>query len=219
MTEAVDRLRFPLLPGANGYVYFIGHTEGDIVKIGRTIGTVIRRLDELRRMSPRPESLIVRAAIPADSKEDLFNSERALHELFAAERKHGEWFEHTTRLEVGIATAIACWGVPGKDGLPSGINEITQTHRDFEEAVSNWNDHVRTWYERWKHLTDGRLPALREHVPHSLPLAAPLPVQLRPKVPTWATAERPATATVQEIANVVRRNESDWLTLAQQGAA
>lgn len=216
MSETVERVRLPLLPGAFGFVYFIGHADGDVVKIGRTKGAIAGRLRDLRAMSPRPDSLIVRAAIPAGSANDLNEAERTLHTLFDAERQHGEWFEHSSRIDWAISLVLSSWGAPESDGTPGGIRLIRDAVSDIERCVEDWNLLVKEWHTRWRHLTDEKLPTLRQHVPHSLPCVTSLPVRIGVKLPTWASVESPALATVAEIQRYVARQTREFLELEAQ---
>jgi hypothetical protein len=67
-----------------GTIYFIGGTIGAI-KIGFTT-TLDVRLRRLRANSPIPLSILA-------SKQGVAWDERAYHQLFAAHRLHGEWFD------------------------------------------------------------------------------------------------------------------------------
>lgn len=71
-----------------GHVYIICATGTNLYKIGRTDGSVEKRLQEIQGMSPVPLTLI------ASAETFVFvEIEAQLHSDFAGYRKHGEWFE------------------------------------------------------------------------------------------------------------------------------
>lgn len=78
-------------------VYAIGSPRGGLVKIGFT-GDVLRRLVTLQAHSP--EALIVLVTVPGG-----IETEAALHERFAEDRRHGEWFDRSVSLLRWIADA------------------------------------------------------------------------------------------------------------------
>jgi hypothetical protein len=69
-------------------VYFIQAATGGLVKIG-VAGDPVARLAEIQRMCPIP--LRILGTLPGVGQA----GESALHRRFAAERRHGEWFELT----------------------------------------------------------------------------------------------------------------------------
>lgn len=77
-------MSFPLVP----VVYFVGAAPvSPLVKIGYT-RDLPARFDSLCSGSPVPLTLL--AVVPAVRCRE---AEEALHEMFAAERAHGEWFD------------------------------------------------------------------------------------------------------------------------------
>ena len=68
-----------------GLVYIVGVWSLEYVKIGRTSGDVRRRIANLQTACPlaRRLALVLRGGVAL---------ERELHERFAAQRVHGEWF-------------------------------------------------------------------------------------------------------------------------------
>jgi hypothetical protein len=79
-----------------GFVYFI--SGGGLIKIGRAFNP-FSRLKDLQLGSP--VKLTLGCAVPGGA--DL---EGTLHQFFAAERQHGEWFHPSGRLTVYRARAI-----------------------------------------------------------------------------------------------------------------
>jgi len=71
--------------GGARWVYVIGNADSRLVKIG-TSRDVAQRLSNLQIGSPSPLHLIMCVRTNAFA-------ERALHEHFAANRRHGEWFD------------------------------------------------------------------------------------------------------------------------------
>lgn len=70
-----------------GTVYVAGAPDAyRLVKIGYTSGTVDRRLNQIRTMSPVPIRELW-------STPGTLQTEGALHATFAAQRVHGEWFD------------------------------------------------------------------------------------------------------------------------------
>lgn len=82
-----------------GWCYIYVLRDGDIVKIGRAVN-VKQRLTELKTGHHRPLTLM--AAIPAHAA-----LEAAIHERFARERQHGEWFVLSDSLRRFIEQAAA----------------------------------------------------------------------------------------------------------------
>lgn len=202
MLRRGSAIRLPAsLPGRGGYVYFFANGTNEIVKIGRTSGTIAKRLEDIRRMSPvDPESLTCRAAIPALNARELNAAERDLHALFDSERRHGEWFTLSDRIEIAVQTALEAWGVPTEPLLHSAATLRLQDHlHDLEAAVEDWNLLVSGWYHRWRHLTADRLQPLGRKSDMSLPLAHSLPVPIFDRLPKWDGDDGSAVATVELI--------------------
>lgn len=89
-------------------VYFIQAAEAARVKIGYSADPP-GRLDELSTGSPVPLALI--AVMPGDPSD-----EAQLHERFAADRTHGEWFRRSPEIEAFIAEMIEQHGAPAARG-------------------------------------------------------------------------------------------------------
>lgn len=90
-------VRPPKIPlHAAGYVYFV--YSGGLIKIGFSKDP-FRRIDELRTglATPVDKFLVVRGHKHA---------ERKLHDRFAAERNHREWFKPTAMLEALILDMV-----------------------------------------------------------------------------------------------------------------
>lgn len=79
--------RFPRGP----LVYFVAPRYGGLIKIGFTAGDLEERLGGLQCGSPVP--LVVRAWRFGDQ-----SLEKELHDRFAPDRRHGEWFSPTMPL-------------------------------------------------------------------------------------------------------------------------
>jgi hypothetical protein len=89
---------------AGSVVYFISEVGGDRVKIG-TSRHFPQRLAYLRFYGAR--QLRVEALIPGS-----FPEERRLHEVFAADRAHGEWFAWSDDLREFIDVLREGYGTP-----------------------------------------------------------------------------------------------------------
>lgn len=92
MTKGRDLL--PDLPGfawEEGTIYYLMCSETGRMKIGYTRGDVQKRLKSLQTGSPT--KLRVAAIHPGTPE-----SERRLHEQFAEDRLHGEWFDISPEL-------------------------------------------------------------------------------------------------------------------------
>lgn len=93
-----------------GYVYFIGNREHDLVKIGFTGGDPKRRLNALQTSCPyKLEILLVVDGDP--------QWERSFHTFCAESRLHGEWFRLSGRAEdIMEAFRFFYQAVDGTDG-------------------------------------------------------------------------------------------------------
>lgn len=85
--------------GPSGWVYFIMCPETQRCKIGFTKGDAQKRLSSLQTGSASELSLV--AMHPG-----TIETERALHEKFAASRLHGEWFELTNELRAYLTVTL-----------------------------------------------------------------------------------------------------------------
>ena len=111
------------------YVYFIEADNG-LVKIGKS-KDVRKRLSALRGASP----INLRLLFSIDCNGQAIKTEKHFHKMFAAKRKHGEWFglnkkekmdimrmgvDATGRIEVDDFVCPSCLkSVRGKAGLTS----------------------------------------------------------------------------------------------------
>lgn len=84
-------------PWLSGYVYFVGGGKSGLIKIGYANDTK-KRLAGLQVGSPEILSLLAEIKVP-------HNIEKWLHKLFAEDRRHGEWFQETSRLIAVIDAA------------------------------------------------------------------------------------------------------------------
>ena len=105
--EALDRWieihTFPSIDrGVPSCVYFIEADNG-LIKIGRS-QNVMQRFAGLAAASPTPLRLL---GFIADT---VSCHETRLHELFAAQRHHGEWFTPTPELHAAIRSLLAVEG-------------------------------------------------------------------------------------------------------------
>lgn len=92
-------------PGVElGWVYFIACRETERCKIGFTRGDVLKRLRSLQTGAAGELKLI---AMQPGTPE----TERALHERFAEQRLHGEWFEMNEPLFVYMCLTV--WTMAG----------------------------------------------------------------------------------------------------------
>lgn len=74
-------------------VYFIQNGDSGLIKIGMTKVGVYDRFGALQQMNGGP--LYIRGIVRHDKPKTL---ERILHQMFKAERVHGEWFTPSDRL-------------------------------------------------------------------------------------------------------------------------
>ena len=89
-----------------GYIYAIGAVGTSYVKIGRTTGPVLQRLQTLQTGQPFP--LQVLASVPVET--DAHRIEKQVHTFLEAERRRGEWFDvpmDMATLEALILRAVA----------------------------------------------------------------------------------------------------------------
>jgi len=85
--------------GPIGWVYFVICMDAERCKIGFTKGDVEKRLKNLQTGSA--SELIMIAKHPGTTE-----TERRLHEKFAANRLHGEWFELTNELRAYMVVTL-----------------------------------------------------------------------------------------------------------------
>lgn len=87
---------------ASGVVYFVGHPSLELpVKIGCCREEALpKRVRQIKALSPVPVELLASRFEPM-----VFKAERALHEQFAADREHGEWFRPSLALLAVIREA------------------------------------------------------------------------------------------------------------------
>ena len=78
------------------YVYFIEADNG-LVKIGKS-KDVRKRLNALRGASP----ISLRLLFSIDCNGQAIKTEKRFHKMFAAKRKHGEWFGLNKKEKMGI---------------------------------------------------------------------------------------------------------------------
>lgn len=86
-------------PGPLGWVYFIICMDAERCKIGFTKGDVSKRLKSLQTGSS--SELLMIAQHPGTPE-----TERRLHDKFAANRLHGEWFELTDELRAYMVKTL-----------------------------------------------------------------------------------------------------------------
>lgn len=124
---------------ADGCIYYILSGETGRVKIGYTKGHPAKRLGSLQTGSPTKLGIV---AIHPGTPE----LERRLHQQFAADRKHGEWFEFSDDLIVHVAdvckftialhmhggTEPPFWAVTGLQRI---IDLWTQELAEAEETI------------------------------------------------------------------------------------
>ena len=125
----------PTLIDRAGYVYAIRSDATEAVKIGFS-ASPIRRLRQLQTGSP--DRLRILCAIPA-----LQEYESTLHTMFAARRKHGEWFDDADR-EVS-STLIGTAAFMRRAGLTIGDIE------HLAECQSSPSDHRKSARARLEH--------------------------------------------------------------------
>jgi hypothetical protein len=82
-----------VIDGRPAYVYSIRDTVQRAVKIGWAYDPE-RRLRELQCAHART-TLVLAAKVRLDSAWDAQRAERRLHEIYAAERLQGEWFDES----------------------------------------------------------------------------------------------------------------------------
>ena len=104
--------------------YFIQEAISGRVKIGKA-DSPEQRLRELQ--TGNPERLFVIGLLSG-------NRERELHEMFAAERLHGEWFQSSERLLWWIKTNSQC--PPDYAVLKGAILVALQEYRRFSAVIS-----------------------------------------------------------------------------------
>jgi len=93
------------MPNAGGIIYAIGAVGTSWVKIGRTAGPVLQRLQTLQSGQPFP--LQVLASIPVET--DARRIEKQVDAFLEAERRRGEWFDvamDSTHLEALVVRAV-----------------------------------------------------------------------------------------------------------------
>jgi hypothetical protein len=101
-------------------VYFALAPTAGLVKVGTTF-RLAERMQELRLMSPVPLELI--GHVPGGAER-----EQAYHQLFAAERSHGEWFRYTEAVAAKLES----------DNLVAIWNSISQrARRRFVDMLSD----------------------------------------------------------------------------------
>lgn len=110
-----------------GYVYFIACVETMRVKIGFTKGNPIARLKALQTGSA--STLVLMACHPGS-----LETERDLHNRFAAHRVHGEWFEASEEMLEYLSMIVwltAChFEITGGE-LPSWVDAgLRSMHQD-----------------------------------------------------------------------------------------
>jgi hypothetical protein len=100
-----------------GFVYFIETAEGEFVKIGYS-RLVFSRLSQLGTLRPTNFNFRLLGCIPG-----TLQTEKWLHDKFAADRDAGEWFRASISLrafiaDVGLIAPLisACQGVPVEQG-------------------------------------------------------------------------------------------------------
>lgn len=96
----------------DGVIYFAQHEGGGPIKIGFTRSGVRLRLAALQTGNPEP--LRVLAVVDGTARQ-----ERALHDMFAASRRNGEWFEPTEGLLAFIRSPQSIPEDPGPRHRPS----------------------------------------------------------------------------------------------------
>lgn len=106
-----------------GWLYFVACPAHERVKIGRA-DSLPRRLREIQAMNPYP-LVLLGVVYERRMLTGVWFDERMVHDLFAADRIHGEWFRLTDRLRAWI----------DEHGLPLGV--------PIDEALEAWNDHIR----------------------------------------------------------------------------
>lgn len=99
------------------YVYFIvdedvADATEPLVKIGWTRRAPAKRLHEIQRYASR--RLILLAVMPGGRE-----TERRLHERYAYDRAHGEWFDLESQTWDLIRGVQNVFGDPSEDGEPS----------------------------------------------------------------------------------------------------
>jgi DNA-binding XRE family transcriptional regulator len=73
---------------SGGFIYAIGIEGMACVKIGKTAGSVEKRLMMLQ--TGQPALLILLASVPVNK--DIHRIEKAIHHFLATDRQRGEWF-------------------------------------------------------------------------------------------------------------------------------
>jgi hypothetical protein len=98
-------------PSYQGWVYFIGETGTEYVKIGVTFNQdVEQRRKALQTGNPRKlEVLAARLAA------DAFGAENDFHWLFDSERAEGEWFYRNAEIDLFIKSLSASGPTPGDE--------------------------------------------------------------------------------------------------------
>jgi hypothetical protein len=114
----------PLPEDTTGVVYFIVCRETERCKIGFTKGDPLKRLRNMQTGAAGELRLL--AAQPGN-----IETERALHERFAAQNVHGEWFDVTDDLfayacaVIWVASSLnAANGAPLEPWMKAGLRMI-----------------------------------------------------------------------------------------------
>ena len=117
-------------------VYVIGNADNRLVKIGTTTASADKRLSGIQTMSP--SLLSVLWTTPGGRE-----LEQELHRRFAAERRHGEWFDFGDRDPVTEVSAVAreLSGPPPAPAPPAEQDpddEVTDADREAGRALREW---------------------------------------------------------------------------------
>lgn len=96
---------------SHAFVYFIAN--GDLVKIGWTRDLRLR-LESLRAMSAVSFELLGFIEIRPATHAEALRAERAVQELFRAQRRHGEWF--ALQHDVAKTAIVELGGTLGSHG-------------------------------------------------------------------------------------------------------
>lgn len=113
---------------ASHFVYFIG--DGEFVKIGKSTGTPLQRLNALQTGNARALNLLF--AIPVLNSECAYNLESAFHKAYGDFRISGEWFdilplisEENLRDDFGICNVVSYERKPEKPDVTAAPDEPT----------------------------------------------------------------------------------------------
>lgn len=119
----------------SGHIYYIGCAETQRVKIGFTTRSLSKRLRALQTGSPTKLGVL---AWHKGTMED----EQRLHERFADERLHGEWFDMSGRLLEhlmnGAVLEVASARVNGRvapSWAPAALNAMSQEDYNWSAAL------------------------------------------------------------------------------------